>query len=125
MIRNLVLTFLAAVALAVPAQAQQRNSPDSWGGGVLVKVDADAKAIVVRQGEFEQTYTLDDQVELLEGGDALTVADLDEGIGRYVTIRYEQDGDARVANTVKVTNRRGSVAVATSGSGGGAKSGQP
>lgn len=125
MIRHIALTVLAGLMIAAPARAgQQKASIDTWGGGVLVSVDASSKAIVVRQGEHEQRYTLHEDVRLQEGRTALDVAGLEKGVGRYVTIRYEGAGDDRVADRVNVLARKGSVTT-TARAGGSDKNTQP
>lgn len=115
MIRHIVLTLVAGLMLVGAAEAgQQRNSTDSWGGGVLVSIDAASKAIVVKQGEHEQRYQLGEEVTVFEGRSTLGVDGLDQGIGRQVRVRYELDGETRVASRVNVVGKKGAATVAAS-----------
>jgi hypothetical protein len=125
MIRHIALTILAGLVVVSSVQAgQQKPSADTWGGGVLVSVDAPGKAIVVRQGEHEQRYELREDVDV-RGRAAAGLDELDKGIGHQVTIRYELDGESRVANRVNVLDRKGTATAANSRAGGGGKTTEP
>jgi hypothetical protein len=96
--------LLGLFTIAGAASAGQARP--AWGGGVLLKVDTRASTIDVRQGEHVETYALaPDTSFVYEGKKGVDGETLTGSIGHFITVRFEADGDARIANRVNVLDR--------------------
>jgi hypothetical protein len=110
--RPFLLAAYALVALASSAAAQPLPT-EIWAGGVVVKVDAAARTVDVRQGSHEQTYVLAADADVNDG--SKTVSDIGTAVGQQVRLKYVAAGDTRTASTVKLMGvpKAGSAAAAS------------
>lgn len=103
--RRIFCLLIAVPLLASTAIAQPRPTV-LFGGGVLVGVDAASSVVRIQQGGSEQRYSIAKDAEILRGKDRLGLADLDKATGHYLTLRYTEIDGTRVADRIKVTDRR-------------------
>ncbi|HTV00778.1 MAG TPA: hypothetical protein VMF13_09585 [Luteitalea sp.] len=114
MLRNILRTVLGIALVAGSASIASAQS-DAWGGGTLVKVDAAANTVVIKQGLHEQTYKLGTELRVQDGKKSLKSEDLSGSIGRRVTVKYSTDGDARVAARINLQGGEKAAAALASG----------
>lgn len=101
------VTFAGAPAWAAPVQdaAAQQQSQAQTAKGELVRVDTDAKTIVIKTGdatEAQFTYTAETEVTGAESG----TAGLATAAGSHVTVHFTVDGDSRTATKIEVHARQ-------------------
>ena len=113
MIRSILRTALAVSLVAGGASIASAQSADTWGGGTLVRVDAAAGSITVKQGIHEQTYTLAPEVRVQDGRKSLKAEDLAGSIGRRLTVKYAAEGESRVAARINLQGGEKATATAT------------
>jgi hypothetical protein len=97
--RTFILSVLGLVALAGSASAQPLPT-ELWAGGVIVKADAAARSVDVRQGDHQQTYAIAADAELKDGKKAISATELGASIGQQVRLKYTSHGEARTASRV-------------------------
>jgi Cu/Ag efflux protein CusF len=91
-----------APAAQAQAQAQARTST---ARGELVKVDADAKMITIKNAEgAEQQFAYNDKTEVQGAQDG--VAGLATKAGTKVTIDYTEEGSTKLATRIAVAPPR-------------------
>lgn len=90
-------------AWAAPLQdtATQQQSQVQMAEGELVRVDTDAKTIVIKTEDAKEaqfTYTADTEVTGAESG----TAGLATSAGSHVTVHFKLDGESRTATKIEV-----------------------
>jgi Cu/Ag efflux protein CusF len=86
---------------APAAQAQQQQARASTARGELVKVDADAKMITIKNAEgAEQQFAYNDKTEVQGAQDG--VAGLATKAGTKVTVHYTEEGSTKLATRIAV-----------------------
>lgn len=104
--RPFLLSTLGILTLVGTAFAGPAQPAEAWAGGVVLRVDATARTIDVKQGEHETTYTLAPDAEVTQGKKSLSGSELSSSIGHQITLRYTGVDDARVATQVTVLGLR-------------------
>jgi Cu/Ag efflux protein CusF len=98
------LTFSASSAMAfqqAAPPAQERQARASQAQGELVKVDADAKMITIKNAEgAELQFAFTDKTEVTGAQDG--VAGLATKAGTKVTVEYTEAGGAKTATRIAV-----------------------
>jgi len=99
------LTFgapaLAFQAQAAPPAQERPAARASRAQGELVKVDADAKMITIKNAEgAELQFAFNDKTEVVGAQDG--VAGLATKAGTKVTIEYTEEGGAKLASRIAV-----------------------
>jgi hypothetical protein len=115
MIRSILRATLAVSLLAGGASFAAAQSADTWGGGTLVRVDAAAGTIAVKQGIHEQTYKLAPEVRVQDGRKSLETKDLSGSIGRRLTVKYATDGESRIAARINLQGGEKAAVAAAAG----------
>ena len=100
--RTSIAATLGMLALAATSFAAPAKTPDSWVTGQLERVDPATKAVVVKQGTHEMTFTLTSDAHLVQGKKTLQASDLTNDIGHNVKVRYRMDGGIKVADRIEV-----------------------
>ena len=97
--RIILLATVGAVLLgwAVTAPAAEGNVQTKTG--IVKKVDAAAKQIVVMVTR-ELTFTVTDTTKIVQGDAAKTLADIK--VDAKVTVDYSRDGDTRTAKKIVI-----------------------
>lgn len=98
MAATLGMLALAATSFAAPAKPAE-----AWAAGQLERFDPATKAVVVKQGAHELTFTLKPDAHLMQGKKTLQASDLTSDIGHNVKVRYKMDGTTRMADRIEVT----------------------
>ena len=89
---------LLALALAAPA-AEEPKEKAQTKTGIVKKVDADAKQIVVMV-KRELTFTITDATQIVQGDEAKKLADIK--VDAKVTVDYTRAGDTRTAKKITI-----------------------
>lgn len=97
--RTFLLSILGLAVLSGAATAQPLPT-ERWAGGVIVKVDAAARTVDVKQGDHQQTYTLSTDAEVKEGNKSVAATELPGTVGQQVRLKYTADGETRTASRV-------------------------
>ena len=100
--RTSMAATLGMLALAATSFAAPAKTSESWASGQLERVDPAAKAVVVKQGKHELTFTLKSDAHLVQGKKTLQASDLTNDIGHNVKVRYTMDGSTKVADRIEV-----------------------
>jgi hypothetical protein len=100
--RTSMAATLGMLALAATSFAAPAKTPESWASGKLERVDPATKAVVVKQGAHEMTFTLTSDAHLVQGKKTLQASDLTSDVGHYVKVRYTMDGSTKLADRIEV-----------------------
>lgn len=115
--RTPLLALIATLGLVGSAAAQTPaagiQGQPGWAGGTIVKADAAARTITVKQGLDEQTYVLAADAAVVAGKKAVAATELASSIGQRVTIKYALDGTTRTASKVTLLGAAKGEATAT------------
>jgi len=82
-----------------PAAAPAPAKAEAFSGDIA-KVDAMAKAVVVKGKKGEMTFVMDDKTKITMGGKDMPLGDLKEGMAANVS--YKKEGDKNLASSIKV-----------------------
>lgn len=115
--RTILVSTIGSLLVAGAVSAAPAS--EGWAGGVIVKVDEQARTFDVRQGAAELTYQLAPDAEVKNGKQRLQPTELPTvGVGQAVRIRYKSpDGTSRLARQVTLLGARAVPTQATSSSG--------
>lgn len=97
-------TALGILAVAATTYAAPGKAPEVWASGNIVRFDATAKSVVVKQGTHEMTFVLAPDAHLMQGKKALQPGDLDADVGRQVKVRYTTKGTTKTADRIDVAD---------------------
>jgi hypothetical protein len=100
--RTSLAATLGMLALAATSFAAPAKTSEAWAAGQLERVDPATKAVVVKQGSHEMTFTLKSDAHVMQGKKTLQASDLTSDVGHYVKVRYRMDGTTRVADRIEV-----------------------
>ena len=100
--RTSMAATLGMLALAATSFAAPAKTSEAWAAGQLERYDPVAKAVVVKQGAHEMTFTLKSDAHLMQGKKTLQASDLTSDVGHYVKVRYQMDGSTKVADRIEV-----------------------
>jgi opacity protein-like surface antigen len=115
--RRALCLVLALPLLTASLSAQSRPSV-MVAGGTLISVDEDTATLQVQQGAHQQTYTMTKAPELTQGKKRLDVSGLSKLTGYQVTVRYKKSDGQRIADRVRVSERKASGGQTASEGGG-------
>jgi hypothetical protein len=100
--RTSIAATVGMLALAATSFAAPAKTPESWASGKLERVDPATKAVVLKQGTHELTFTLTSDAHLMQGKKTLQASDLTNDVGRNVKVRYRMEGGTKVADRIEV-----------------------
>ena len=100
--RTSMAATLGMLALAATSFAAPAKTPESWASGKLERVDPATKAVVIKQGAHEMTFTLKSDAHLVQGKKTLQASDLSSDVGHNVKVRYTMDGSTKLAHRIEV-----------------------
>ena len=98
--RSLVFATVAMLAITAPSFAAQNMREPSWAAGQLERFDPQTRALVIKQGTHERTFSVTGNARFMENGKRVQAAALTADVGHEVRVRYTSNAIGQYADRV-------------------------